>query len=102
LSTSEGSAEDLAQTREIVLDELRGLQVQVFLFGSYATGKVWRGSDIDVGVLPVEPLPLGLLTELRERLENSTILPKVDVVNLREVDPDFRERVLRHGIPWMR
>lgn len=91
---------DLAEARRIVLSKLRGYPVQVFLFGSRATGGAGRYSDIDIGILASAPLPAGLLAELREALEESRIIYAVDVVDLGEVPDAFRSRVISEGVQW--
>lgn len=90
----------MAQARAIVLRALAGREVRVFLFGSRARGEAHPASDIDIGVLPEEPLPRGLLAELREALEESAIPQTVDLVDLSEADPGFRARVLAEGVEW--
>lgn len=90
----------VAQARAIVLRALAGREVRVFLFGSRARGEAHPASDIDIGVLPKEPLPRGLLAELREALEESAIPQTVDLVDLSEADPEFRARVLAEGVEW--
>jgi predicted nucleotidyltransferase len=59
-----------------------------------------RYSDIDIGILSGEPLPTGLLAELREALEESHIIYTVDVVDLGEVSDAFRSRVISEGVRW--
>lgn len=90
----------MVQARAIVLRALAGREVRVFLFGSRARGAAHPASDIDIGVLPEEPLPRGLLAELREALEESAIPQTVDLVDLSEADPEFRARVLAEGVEW--
>lgn len=92
--------DDLSLVRRTVLRRLEGLDVDVFLFGSRATGRASRGSDIDVGLLSREPLPKGLLSEIREDLEESCVPYFVELVDLSETDEIFRERVQREGIRW--
>ncbi|MGC1952741.1 MAG: nucleotidyltransferase domain-containing protein [Gammaproteobacteria bacterium] len=58
----------------MVLSTLRDYRADIFLFGSRATGGAGRYSDIDVGILPRESLPVGLLAELGEALEESQII----------------------------
>ncbi|HET7292884.1 MAG TPA: nucleotidyltransferase domain-containing protein [Vicinamibacteria bacterium] len=94
------AATDLDEVQRIVLAGLAPHRAQVFLFGSRAEGRPARGSDIDVGILPLEPLPPGLLTDIAEALENSRVLYAVDLVDLSRVEPSFRERVAREGIRW--
>lgn len=86
--------------RGIVRSHLRGRDADVYLFGSWARGDARRTSDIDVAVLPKDDLPWIVLTRLREALEESSIPYPVEVVDLREVAPQFRARVLEEGIRW--
>jgi predicted nucleotidyltransferase len=73
---------DLDQVRRLVLKGLRGHAVQVLLFGSRATGKAGRASDIDVAILPEEELPVGLLSRIRESLQESHVPFTVELVDL--------------------
>ena len=90
----------LGEVRRIVVGALGDRAVDVFLFGSRATGTARRASDVDVGVLPREPLPTGLLATIRERLEESTVPFAVDVVDLSRVDEAFLRRVVEEGMRW--
>ncbi len=90
----------LNQVRDIVLRYLRGHAARVYLFGSHAKGAPRRSSDVDVAIEPKATLPSGLLAELREALEESTVPWRVEVVDLSETDAAFRERVLKEGIVW--
>ena len=90
----------LAEVKRIVLEGLKKHQARVFLFGSRARGDAARWSDIDVAVLPLEPLPAGLLSSIREQLEESTIPYTVDLVDLSEADRSLREFVQREGLLW--
>lgn len=92
--------EDLEIVKNIVLSRLDSFKVKVYLFGSFATGKAGRTSDVDVAILPLEPLPISLLSEIREQLEESNALFPVDLVDLTETDSRFKERVLKEGILW--
>jgi predicted nucleotidyltransferase len=91
---------DLAEARRIVLRGLAGRSARVYLFGSWARGEASRVSDIDVAILPMESLPVGLLTEMQEALDESISLYPVDLVDLTEVSDAFRARVLAEGVPW--
>ncbi len=90
----------LEQVRAAVLVALTGHDARVYLFGSEAQGAARRGSDIDVAVDPTHPLPPGVLARLRETLEESTIPYEVDLVDLKEADPAFVDRVRREGVLW--
>jgi uncharacterized protein len=92
--------QDLQEVRRIVLRLLEGRRAQVYLFGSWARGEACRVSDIDVAILPSEPLPAGLLPEIEEALENSACLYPVDLIDLTTVSDNFRGRVLAEGLSW--
>jgi hypothetical protein len=90
----------LERVRAIVLDILRPYGGTAYLFGSWASGTRHRTSDIDVAIETPKPLPGGVLARLREALEESSVPYRVDVVDLADADPDFRERVRREGTRW--
>jgi predicted nucleotidyltransferase len=88
------------QVKEIVLRALAPFPVSVYLFGSRARGDAMRSSD--VAVEPHCELPVALLSELGETLEESAVPYFVDIVDLRSADPAFRGRVKREGFAWRR
>ncbi len=94
------SEQDLESIKKIILARLRKYPARIFLFGSHATGRAARASDIDVAVLPEGALPAGLLSGIREEIENSNVPYPVDLVDLSQVDDVLRKRVLKEGIPW--
>lgn|SRR5690625_3967296 len=91
--------DDLAEVRRIVLSRLNG-RARVYLYGSCARNQATRTSDIDVGIIPLEPLDPAQLGDIREALEQSNVLLPVDLVNLAEADAEFREHVLRDAVKW--
>lgn len=93
-------ARDLETVREILLHHLKGYKARVYLFGSQATGKATRYSDIDVAVLPLEPVPDLVFFNIREALEESDVIRSVDLVNLQEAGDRLRKRVSKEGILW--
>jgi predicted nucleotidyltransferase len=95
-----GGAGDLDEVRRIVLSGLRGHRARVFLFGSRVRGDQRVASDVDVTVLPLGPVPVGLLARIREELDESRVPFVVDLVDLREAPPALRERALREGAEW--
>ena len=90
----------LKQIRKIIFGRLKDYRFQLFLFGSQSTQKASRTSDIDVGVLPMDPLPKGLLSEIREELEESHIPYPVDLVDLSRSNPEFLQHVRQEGVIW--
>ena len=91
---------DLELARKIVLKNLKGRHARSYLFGSQATGKAYLYSDIDIAILPLRPLPASFFFNLRDELEESDIIRTVDIVDLREVEKGFYERVMKEGIVW--
>lgn len=91
---------DFKTIRKIVLGRLSPQDARVYLFGSHATGKARLHSDIDIAILPLRRLPPGLLTEIREQLEESDVVRNVDVIDLSETDAAFRRRVQKEGVLW--
>ena len=91
---------DLQRIRDIILNRLKGYRFQLFFFVSHARKEAGRTSDIDVGLLPLKPIPPDLLSEIREELSESSIPYPVDLVDLSRASNDFVERVKQDGISW--
>ena len=92
--------DDLKKIRDIITNRLKGYRFQLFFFASHAREEAGRTSDIDVALLPLSPLPPGLLSKIREELSESTIPYPVDLVDLSHAGRDFVERVKQEGISW--
>ena len=90
----------IRQVRKIVLQGLKRYPVEVYLFGSRATGQAGTISDIDVAVNPIKPLPLGLLSRIRQELEESNVPYHVDLVDLSRLGGEWLERVRAEGVRW--
>jgi predicted nucleotidyltransferase len=90
----------LGRVKEIVLSSLGDRLARVYLFGSCATGQATDKSDIDVAIEPLEPLPAHFFAGLRETLEESTIPYFIDVIDMREIAPALRRRILEQGVTW--
>jgi uncharacterized protein len=90
----------LDRVRKILLEHLKGYSFELFLFGSQSNQRAGRASDIDVGILPMAPLPGGVLSEIREKLEESHIPYPVDLVDLSRSNPEFLQHVRQKGVLW--
>lgn len=71
----------------------------VWVFGSRATGAARRYSDLDLALANDEKLELGMLGGLREALSEFDLTIKVDIVDLRSVDPGFRQMIEGAMVP---
>jgi predicted nucleotidyltransferase len=95
-----GDADDLREVASVVHERLDAFGARVFLFGSFARGEAWPSSDIDIAVSTPDPLPAGVLDDVREALEHSRVRRPVDLVDLRSSGPGLRAAVSREGKPW--
>ena len=92
---------DLELASRIIRAHLAGRNVRVRLFGSRARGDSRTWSDIDVAVQANATLPAGVLSTLREALEESSCLLNVDVVDWNDADAALRESITHEGIEWI-
>ena len=74
---------------EIVEKYLDLCQYKVFFFGSRVKDETDDRADIDIGIQGDQPLPPGVLEDIREELDNLPILYSIDAVDFSDVDKDF-------------
>jgi len=86
--------------REFIEDFFKQDDVRIILFGSRARCDNHIASDVDIGVIPKGEFDKTKLVLLREKLENINIPYKVELINLNEVSPDFKNRVIKEGLVW--
>jgi uncharacterized protein len=96
----QGTSQYLQEVRRILLNRLQRYDVKIYLFGSMARGELRKASDIDVAVLPIGSLPDGVLSEIREELENSRVPYRVELIDLGKASPGFASHVQKAGILW--
>ncbi len=85
---------------KLIEDAVKEKGVSVYLFGSRATGRASYNSDIDIGIIYKGKNSDKLITLLKEKIENSNIPYKVDVVDLSQVSEEFREKVKEGKLLW--
>jgi type I restriction enzyme S subunit len=73
--------------------------VEVLVFGSRATGKARKYSDLDIVLVVEKILPLTVLAALEAALEESELPFKVDVVEFASVAPHFRSIIEKTAKP---
>jgi predicted nucleotidyltransferase len=81
-----------------VLQALANADADIFLFGSQAAGKVHEKSDYDIGYFVDEKIPLQVLMELEEKLEEMPIPARVDLVDFTVLSPEFIRIALQGGV----
>ncbi len=89
--------------RGIVLQAARVLplgEYKVGIFGSRATGRAAKWSDLDLAVWGKERVPGDKLEAFKEKLENSDLPYFVDVVDINYVSLVLKQRVLQE-VQWL-
>jgi predicted nucleotidyltransferase len=85
-----------ADHRRLVLDIPRAhlpRSTKAWVFGSRATGRARRYSDLDLAIDAGRPLTLDEIAILTEAFSESDLPYRVDVIDWREIDDRWRERI---------
>ena len=86
--------------KQIVLKHVPNDAFAIFLFGSRAAGNAKPLSDIDIGILWTEPLPMIVMAHLNADLEESIVPFKIDLIDFYQVDKDFKKEALNKIQIW--
>ena len=81
--------------KQIVLKQVPNDAFAIFLFGSRAAGNAKPLSNIDIGILGTEPLPMIVKAHLEADLEESIVPFKIDLIDFYQVDKDFKKEALK-------
>ncbi len=92
--------EYLSAVKEVVITFLKDEKVKIILFGSRARGNNQRCSDVDIGIIPAGKFHEERITLLKEKIENTNIPYKVEIVNLSEVSEEFKREAMKDAIVW--
>ncbi len=90
------SAAELAMVRKILLRHVP--KALVWVFGSRATGRAKKFSDLDLCIQSDRPLGLDVMSALAEDFSESDLPWKVDVVDWSTTNPDFRKIIDQNKI----
>ncbi|HGY56954.1 MAG TPA: nucleotidyltransferase domain-containing protein [Caldithrix abyssi] len=82
--------------REIIPDP----QLKIILYGSRARGDAHATSDFDIAIDLSEKIPARFISRIKEKLENSDIPYKVDIVDLNGISEELKQRIIREGKLW--
>jgi len=91
------SASHWAIIIKLLLEPLKEAHCKVYIFGSRARGDHRRFSDLDVLVECPGDMA-GLLSQVRDDLEQSELPIKVDLVEARYLADSYRENVKRDRV----
>lgn len=89
----------LNQIKEIIFSIIDKKEYKVFLFGSRTTNKYKRYSDVDIGILGNKPIG-NAYYKIINKIEESDIPYKVDIVDFALVDEKFKEIALKEIEVW--
>ena len=90
----------IALLKNIVVTCLQEVNVNVYLFGSWARKEENKTSDIDIAVEWIGKVDKSKMSELREKIEESRLPYFVDVVDMTEASPILVKRIQQEGILW--
>ena len=74
--------------------------VKIYLFGSRARGDYRPDSDIDIALEGKEKLDRYAIGEIRDMLQASNILKKIDIVDLNSVNNEMKDSILKEAVLW--
>ena len=84
--------------RDILAEHLPP-EVRVWVFGSRATGRAWRYSDLDLAIDAGRRLTLDETARLAEAFSDSDLPYKVDVLDWHAIDARFRQIIAKERVP---
>ena len=91
-----------AEQRRLVLQILRAhlpAAAKFWVFGSRASGRARRYSDLDLAIDAGRPLTLDEAACLADAFSESDLTCRVDVVDWRAIDDRFRQIIARERVP---
>jgi predicted nucleotidyltransferase len=71
--------------------------ILAFVYGSYASKRISRSSDVDIGILFETIPPMEAIDDITEAL-SSILTREVDLVILNQASPILKMQILRNGI----
>lgn len=88
------------QIKAIIYDVLDSESLELIIFGSRAVGSAYPGSDYDIAIKADGKISDRLLAIIREKLEDSTIPNKIDLVDYHSVSQELKINIDKDGIRW--
>lgn len=89
-------SDDLERVRQILSANVPGREI--WAFGSRVCGKARKFSDLDLAIVGSQPLPTGVMADLRDAFCESDLPMKIDLIDLATTEDYFRRIIERHYI----
>ncbi|MBS1503511.1 MAG: nucleotidyltransferase domain-containing protein [Bacteroidetes bacterium] len=80
----------LAWIKETLDKHLSGVNYDAFVFGSQANKSSLIRADIDIGIICESKIPMWRFSNILSDLEKLPMLYKIDLVDFRETEEEFR------------
>ena len=74
--------------------------VKIYLYGSRARGTHREWSDIDLALDIGQPIERRCIQEARDILAESSIMYKIELVDLHRISEDFKNVIMKDFIAW--
>lgn len=100
---SEGAAIDILPRDALLVRSILDSHlpdIDVWAFGSRATGKAKRYSDLDLALISDQRIAFSALAALEAAFEDSNLPFKVDIVEIASVAPAFRAIIEATAVPF--
>ena len=68
---------------------------RIFFFGSRVSGKGDERSDIDIGIDGTKEVPYEIMANIKEDIENLSLLYKIEIVDFKKTSDDFQKVALQ-------
>jgi len=85
-----------------IIEIIRALlpKCKIYLFGSRARKEHEMGSDIDIALNDNKPIDQKIIYLIKEKIEETNIPQKVDIVDIYSASDVFKQEVANEGILW--
>lgn len=88
------------QIKTIIQDVLINPSIEIILYGSRATQTARLSSDYDIALKSRQPISQTKLSLIREKLEESNIPYKIDLVDYALVSSELQANIDKDGTVW--
>ncbi len=95
------TANEQATLEKIVKNHATDQDYRVVIFGSRATGKSKKYSDVDLALIGQSPVPNQTIAYLNEAFDDSTLPYSVDIVDFAKASPNLQAQIKQQGLEIM-